>query len=93
MPKIVWSILWLLILLIFAFWIAGFIAFFYIILYPITVCIPDLSVSKVIFCSIMFNLNRLFLIDSFQAVTDFLLKCIQFPKYCAENMINGTPLF
>ncbi|CRK88119.1 CLUMA_CG001904, isoform A [Clunio marinus] len=70
MAKALWFIIWLVILLIFSFWIAGFIAFFYIILYPITVCIPDLSV-----------------------VTDFLLKCIQFPKICAENMMEGKPLF
>ncbi|CAG9806592.1 unnamed protein product [Chironomus riparius] len=70
MPKIVWSIIWLIILIIFSFWIATFLAFFYIILFPITVCIPDISV-----------------------VTDFLLKCIQFPKYCAENMMAGTALF
>jgi hypothetical protein len=45
MAKALWFIIWLIILLIFSFWIAGFIAFFYIILYPVTVCIPDLSVG------------------------------------------------
>lgn len=45
MVKALWFVIWLIILLIFSFWIAGFIAFFYIILYPVTVCIPDLSVS------------------------------------------------
>jgi hypothetical protein len=47
MAKALWFIIWLIILLIFSFWIAGFIAFFYIILYPITVCIPDIAVSIV----------------------------------------------
>lgn len=47
MVKALWFVIWLIILLIFSFWIAGFLAFFYIILYPITVCIPALSVSFV----------------------------------------------
>jgi len=39
-----WVIIWLLILIFISFEVAGFCAFFYIILLPITVCIPELSV-------------------------------------------------
>jgi hypothetical protein len=44
-PKALWFVIWLIILIIFSFWVATFLAFFYIILYPITVCIPDIAVS------------------------------------------------
>lgn len=89
--KALWFIVWLIILLVFSFWIAGFLAFVYIILYPITVCIPALSVSS----NFVRGLGRLLTVSHFclQPVTDFLLKCIQFPKYCAENMMAGNPLF
>jgi hypothetical protein len=39
-----WVIVWLLILIFISFEVAGICASFYIILLPITVCIPDLSV-------------------------------------------------
>jgi len=45
MKNILWSIIWLIILILFAFFVGGFFAFFYIILYPLTVCIPDFAVS------------------------------------------------
>ncbi|KAJ9582454.1 hypothetical protein L9F63_003147 [Diploptera punctata] len=65
-----WFIIWLLILIFISFEVAGFCAFFYIFLYPVTVCIPDLS-----------------------ALTDFLLKGVQFPYYCAKGMMEGQSLF
>lgn len=39
-----WFVIWLLILIFISFEVAGFCAGFYIIILPITVCIPDLSV-------------------------------------------------
>lgn len=40
----VWFVIWLLVLIFISFEVAGICAFFYIIILPITVCIPDLSV-------------------------------------------------
>lgn len=92
MVNVLWFIIWLIILIIFSFWIAGFLAFFYIILYPITVCIPAISVSlEIIYAYFLAAICSMFLFQ--QPLTDFLLKCIQFPKYCAESMMAGKPLF
>ena len=41
---VLWFIVWLLILIFISFEVAGICSFFYIILLPVTVCIPDLSV-------------------------------------------------
>lgn len=61
MVNVLWFIIWLIILIIFSFWIAGFLAFFYIILYPITVCIPAISVSlDIIYESFMVAICSLF---------------------------------
>ncbi|CAO1423500.1 unnamed protein product [Diamesa hyperborea] len=70
MKNPLWVILWLIILILVAFFVAGFCATWYIIIYPLTVCVPDIAV-----------------------VTDFLLKAVQFPHFCAKNMMEGTPLF
>jgi hypothetical protein len=44
--NLLWFIIWLLILIFISFEVAGFCAFFYILILPITVCIPDISVGK-----------------------------------------------
>lgn len=43
MGNVVYSIIWFIILIFLAFFVAGFCAGFYIIIYPLTVCIPALS--------------------------------------------------
>ncbi|XP_060522507.1 uncharacterized protein LOC132699677 [Cylas formicarius] len=43
MANVVYSIIWLLILVFISFFVAGFCAGFYILVYPLTVCIPALS--------------------------------------------------
>ncbi|ENN81711.1 hypothetical protein D910_08762 [Dendroctonus ponderosae] len=43
MGNVVYSIIWLLILFFISFFVAGFCAFFYIIVHPLSVCIPPLS--------------------------------------------------
>lgn len=60
MANVLWFIIWLIILVIFSFWIAGLLAFFYIILYPLTVCIPAISVSLESRLSGRHMLNRFF---------------------------------
>lgn len=45
MKNPLWFIIWLVILIFLSFFVAGFCAGWYIIIYPITVCIPGLSVS------------------------------------------------
>jgi len=42
--SILWFIVWLLVLIFIAFEVAIFISWFYIILLPVTVCVPDLKV-------------------------------------------------
>jgi hypothetical protein len=44
--NLLWFIVWLLIFIFISFEVAGFCAFFYILILPITVCIPDISVGE-----------------------------------------------
>ncbi|KAL1494349.1 hypothetical protein ABEB36_009961 [Hypothenemus hampei] len=43
MGNVVLSIIWLLILIFISFWVAGFCAGLYIIIHPLSVCIPPLT--------------------------------------------------
>lgn len=47
MANVLWSIIWLIILIIVGFWIAFFCAGWYVLVYPLTVCIPDVAVRIV----------------------------------------------
>ena len=97
-----WGVVWCLVLWFIGWPIAGFCAGFYILLLPFTVCIDGLKVTilkKVqSFIGQLFNLtnmcklylNCIFLF--FQGLTDFLLKGIQLPHFCATHMMKGTPV-
>nr|CAI5820236.1 unnamed protein product [Callosobruchus analis] len=50
MGNVIYSIIWLLILFFISFFVAGFCAGFYIILHPLSVCLPPLTVSIVTSC-------------------------------------------
>ncbi|XP_058116438.1 uncharacterized protein LOC131288609 [Anopheles ziemanni] len=39
-----WSVIWLIVLIVVGFWVAFFCAGWYVIFYPLTVCVPDISV-------------------------------------------------
>lgn len=45
MKNPLWVIIWLLLLLLIAFWVSLFCAGWYVFIYPLTVCIPDIAVS------------------------------------------------
>lgn len=47
MANVLWSIIWLIILIIVGFWVAFFCAGWYVLVYPLTVCIPDVAVRIV----------------------------------------------
>ena len=96
-----WGVVWCLVLWFIGWPIAGFCAGFYILLLPFTVCIDGLKVTTFLtffsktlllnysLCNLY--LNRL-LFFFFQGLTDFLLKGIQLPHFCATHMMKGTPL-
>ncbi|ETN63068.1 uncharacterized protein LOC126573045 [Anopheles aquasalis] len=44
MANLLWSIIWLIVLIVVGFWVAFFCAGWYVLIYPLTVCIPDVSV-------------------------------------------------
>ncbi|XP_052867638.1 uncharacterized protein LOC128273658 [Anopheles cruzii] len=44
MANLLWSIIWLIVLIVVGFWVALFCAGWYVLIYPLTVCIPDVSV-------------------------------------------------
>jgi uncharacterized membrane protein YfhO len=66
----------------FSFIIACFCCFWYILIYPCTVCIDALSVS------LYRKEANISLTNPFQGYTDLLLKGIQLPHYCAQKMVN-----
>lgn len=90
MANIVYSIIWLLVLIIVAFWISGFCAFWYIILYPLTVCVPDLSVVTDFLLKIVqfphYCELRIITLDKLS---------INLPSIItgADGMMSGKPLF
>lgn len=44
MANLLWSIIWLIVMIIVGFWVAFFCAGWYVLVYPLTVCIPDVAV-------------------------------------------------
>uniref|UniRef100_A0A182TYM4 Uncharacterized protein n=1 Tax=Anopheles melas TaxID=34690 RepID=A0A182TYM4_9DIPT len=43
MANLLWSIIWLIVLIVVGFWVAFFCAGWYVLIYPLTVCVPDIS--------------------------------------------------
>ncbi|XP_053670373.1 uncharacterized protein LOC128720706 [Anopheles nili] len=43
MANMLWSIIWLLVLVFVAFFVSFFCAWWYVVFYPLTVCVPNLS--------------------------------------------------
>ena len=97
--SILWSIVWFLILWFVGFFVAGFCAGFYILLIVFLPCFPGVKVSILLqersryFLPWVNNDALLSLCGiSFQDLTDFLLKGIQFTQYCSEKMMEGSPI-
>lgn len=98
MKNPLWFIIWLVILVIVGFPVAFFCAGWYVVLYPLTVCIPALSVSLLphpigsnIRCWHL-TLHRFFH-RFLQGLTDFLLQGTQFTHYAAQSMMECRSLF
>ncbi|XP_035890705.1 uncharacterized protein LOC118502540 [Anopheles stephensi] len=44
MANVLWSIIWLIVLLVVGFFVAFFCAGWYVVVHPLTVCVPDIAV-------------------------------------------------
>lgn len=91
MKNPLWFIIWLVLLIFLSFFVAAFCAGWYIIIYPITVCIPGLSVSGFVDSRKPLIMTTFYFY--FQGITDLLLQGIQFPHYCASGMMECRSLF
>uniref|UniRef100_A0A182VQB3 Uncharacterized protein n=1 Tax=Anopheles minimus TaxID=112268 RepID=A0A182VQB3_9DIPT len=56
MANVLWSIIWLIVLVVVGFWVALFCAGWYVFVYPLTVCVPQLSgISDILLAGVQFT--------------------------------------
>lgn len=83
MANILCTLFWFIILVTVAFPIAFFCSGWYVVIYPFSRILNSDGVS----ISRLFT-SRLFKLKCFQVISDSLLKGVQLPGTCVENMIN-----
>lgn len=87
-----WSIIWLLILIFIAFFVAAFCAGWYILLYPLTVCIPALSVSIITTKILLFDYERVIHANSTNLQNIYNFYITGFDRFIAQRCTIYTLL-